>query len=228
MIDYEEIASVVDVVRATRPTAPALCPEAPDNVAAEMRHGDAAAAAQAFARAAHTVSLEIVNQRLAPSPLEPRSVLAESDPSTGRLTVRMSSQMPAGVQQALCDAIPGLSKDQVRVRVGDVGGGFGMKTGIYPEDIVIAYAARALQRPVRWQAERSEEFLSAFHGRDVVSHAEMALDADGKVLALRVRSLANVGAYATFASVAIQLLIGPWVSTSIYDIGTIDLLSAPC
>jgi len=222
-VDYQEIASVVDMVKATAPGAPALCPEAPDNVAAEMRHGDAAAAAQAFARAAHTVTLEIVNQRLAPSPLEPRSVLAECDPSTGRLTVRMSSQMPAGVLQSLCDAIPGLTKEQVRVRVGDVGGGFGMKTGIYPEDIAIAYAARALKRPVRWQAERSEEFLAAFHGRDVVSQAEMALDADGKVLALRVRSLANVGAYATFAGVAIQLLIGPWVSTSIYDIRTIDL-----
>src|SRR6202521_4383284 len=222
-VDYQEIASVVDMVKETAPGAPALCPEAPDNVAAEMRHGDAAAAAQAFARAAHTVTLEIVNQRLAPSPLEPRSVLAECDPSTGRLTVRMSSQMPAGVLQSLCDAIPGLTKEQVRVRVGDVGGGFGMKTGIYPEDIAIAYAARALKRPVRWQAERSEEFLAAFHGRDVVSQAEMALDADGKVLALRVRSLANVGAYATFAGVAIQLLIGPWVSTSIYDIRTIDL-----
>ena len=222
-VDYQEIASVVDMVKATAPGAPALCPEAPDNVAAEMRHGDAAAAAEAFARAAHTVTLEIVNQRLAPSPLEPRSVLAECDPSTGRLTVRMSSQMPAGVLQSLCDAIPGLTKEQVRVRVGDVGGGFGMKTGIYPEDIAIAYAARALKRPVRWQAERSEEFLAAFHGRDVVSQAEMALDADGKVLALRVRSLANVGAYATFAGVAIQLLIGPWVSTSIYDIRTIDL-----
>jgi carbon-monoxide dehydrogenase large subunit len=150
-------------------------------------------------------------------------VLAECDPLTGRLTVRMSSQMPAGILNSLCDAIPGLTKEQVRVRVGDVGGGFGMKTDIYPEDIVIAYAARALRRPVRWQAERSEEFLSAFHGRDVISHAEMALDAGGKVLALRVRSLANVGAYATFAGVAIQLLIGPWVSTSIYDIRTIDL-----
>jgi carbon-monoxide dehydrogenase large subunit len=222
-IDYEEMPSVVDVVKATAPGAPVLCAEAPDNIAAEMRHGDAAATTLAFARAAHIVSLEIVNQRLAPSPLEPRSVLAECDPSTGRLTVRLSSQMPAGVLGSLCEAIPGLSKEQVRVRVGDVGGGFGMKTGVYPEDIVIAYAARELKRPVRWQAERSEEFLAAFHGRDVTSHAEMALDADGKVLALRVRSLANVGAYATFAGVAIQLLIGPWVSTSIYDIGTIDL-----
>ncbi|MEP7302501.1 MAG: molybdopterin cofactor-binding domain-containing protein, partial [Caldimonas sp.] len=103
------------------------------------------------------------------------------------------------------------------------GGGFGMKTGIHPEDIVVAFAARALKRPVRWQAERSEEFLSALHGRDVSSRAELALDAEGRVLALRVRSLANMGAYATPAGVAIQLLIGPWVSTSIYAIDVIDL-----
>ena len=136
--------------------------------------------------------------------------------------MRISSQMPTGVRDSLCDAIPGLTEN-VRVVVGDVGGGFGMKTGIHPEDIVVAYAARELQRPVRWQAERGEDFLSAVHGRDVTSRAELALDADGNVLALRVRSLANVGAYATGAGVAIQLLIGPWVSTSIYDITTIDL-----
>jgi carbon-monoxide dehydrogenase large subunit len=106
--------------------------------------------------------------------------------------------------------------------VGDVGGGFGMKTGIYPEDIVIAYAARA-QRPVRWQAERSEEFLSAFHGRDVVSHASGA-GCRRQVLALRGALARQRGRLChAFASVAIQLLIGPWVSTSIYDIGTIDL-----
>jgi len=109
------------------------------------------------------------------------------------------------------------------VVVGDVGGGFGMKTGLYPEDAVVAYAARDLQRPIKWVADRSEELLSSVHGRDVRSEAEMALDASGRVLALRVRSLANVGAYATGVGVAIQLLIGPWVTTSVYDIGTIDL-----
>ncbi|HXT09708.1 MAG TPA: molybdopterin cofactor-binding domain-containing protein, partial [Roseiarcus sp.] len=103
-----------------------------------------------------------------------------------------------------------------------VGGGFGMKTGVYPEDIVVAYAARALQRSVRWTAERGEDFLAAAHGRDVATHAEMALDANGKVLAYRLRSLADVGAYASTPGVIIQLLIGPWVSTSIYDIGVID------
>lgn len=223
MVDYEELPAVVDPVQASAPGAPALCGEAPDNIAAEMRHGDAAAAAAAFASAAHTVSLDLVNQRLAPSPMEPRSIVAAFDSADQRLTVRISSQMPTGARASLVAAIPGLSLENVRVVVGDVGGGFGMKGGIHPEDIVVAFAAKDLRRAVRWQAERVEDFLSAAHGRDVVSRAEMALDADGRVLALRVRSLANVGAYAMGVGVAIQLLIGPWVSTSIYDIRTVDL-----
>ena len=222
-IDYEDLPAVVDAVSATAPGAAVVFAEAPDNIAAEMRHGDAAATQRAFAAAAHRVQLDLVNQRLAPSPMEPRSVLAEVDAASARLTLRMSTQMPTGILTALCQALPGLAKEQVRLLVGDVGGGFGMKTNICPEDIVVAHAARVLKRPVRWQAERSEDFLSAVHGRDVVSRAEMALDGQGKVLALRVRSLANVGAYATPTGVAIQLLIGPWVSTSIYDIDTIDL-----
>src|SRR5690606_18787762 len=111
---------------------------------------------------------------------------------------------------------------KIRVVVGDVGGGFGMKTGLYPEDVVVAWAARKLGRPVKWTAERSDEFLAATHGRELLSHVEAAFDADGRILALRVRSQANVGAYATPTAVAIQLLIGPWVQTSIYDIDTID------
>ena len=222
-VDYEELPAVVDPVRAIAAGAPVLCPEAPDNIAAELRHGDAAATVAAFERAAHVVSLDLVNQRLAPSPIEPRSINAMFDAASQRLTVRIASQMPTGVRDSLCDAIPGLTPENVRVVVGDVGGGFGMKTGIHPEDIVVAYAARELERPVRWQAERVEEFLSAVHGRDVTSRAELALDANGRVLAMRVRSLANVGAYAMGVGVAIQVLIGPWVSTSIYDIATIDL-----
>jgi len=223
LVDYAELPAVTDPVQAIAPGAPVLCPEAPDNIAAEMRHGDAKATAAAFDRAAHVISLDLVNQRLAPSPMEPRGLVAAFDAASGRLTVRISSQMPTGIRTALCDAIPGLTGENTRVVVGDVGGGFGMKTGINPEDIVVAYAALELKQPVRWQAERVEEFLSAVHGRDVTSRAEMALDASGKVLALRVRSLANVGAYATGTGVAIQLLIGPWVQTSIYDITTIDL-----
>src|SRR5205823_183551 len=210
-------------IQAMRPGAPALCTDAPDNIAAEMRHGDAAATAEAFKRAAHTVAVDIVNQRVAPSPIEPRVVLAELEPGSARIVITLSSQMPTSVRDGIAGALPGLTPQQVRVRVGDVGGGFGMKTGLYPEDVVVAFAARELKQPVRFTAERMEEFLAASHGRDVRSRAELALDHDGRILALRVASLANVGAYATPAGVVIQLLIGPWVSTSIYDIQTIDI-----
>jgi carbon-monoxide dehydrogenase large subunit len=222
-VDAEELPVVVDPLQAMAEGAPAVWPNAPDNLCAEMRHGDPAAADAAFARAAHTVSLDLVNQRLAPSPIEPRCVRAHVDASTGRLTVRLSSQMPTAVRTGLAASLPGLAAEDVRVLVGDVGGGFGMKTGLYAEDIVVAHAARALGRPVLWRAERIEEFLSAVHGRDLLTRAELALDADGRVLAMRHRSIANVGAYATGAGVAIPLLIGAWVSTSIYDIPVIDL-----
>jgi len=221
MVDYDELPMAVDVADAMAPGAPVLCPEAPDNIAAETRYGDVAATAAAFAAAAHVVKLDIVNQRLAALSLEPRSVLAGFDTASQRLTIRMSTQMPSGVRNSVCDAL-GIPKEAVRVIVGDVGGGFGMKTGVYPEDVAVAFCARALQRPVKWVADRSEEFVSSTHGRDLQSHAELALAADGKILALRLASLANVGAYPTGAGAAIQLLIGPWVQTSVYDIQTID------
>ena len=220
-VEYEELPHVTDPLDATAPGAPALCDEAPDNIAAEMAHGDRAAAAAGFAQAAHVVRLHIDNQRLVALAIEPRSVLAWIA-EDGRLTLRMSTQMPSGVRDSLCKDILGLPPEKVRVTVGDVGGGFGMKTGIYPEDAAVAWCAWTLKRPVKWIAERSEEFLSSGHGRDLRSDAELALAGDGRILALRLRSLANVGAYATGAGLAIQLLIGPWVQTSVYDIPAID------
>ncbi|HVN34976.1 MAG TPA: xanthine dehydrogenase family protein molybdopterin-binding subunit [Casimicrobiaceae bacterium] len=222
-IDYEPLPAVVDTVAATVAGAPIVVAEAPDNIACEARHGDPTAAAKAFGQAKHVVTLDLVNQRLAPSPIEPRSTLATYDEASGRLTIVTSCQTPTGFRDELCEAVLGIPKESVRVVVGDVGGGFGMKTNLYPEDVVVAFAARALKRSVRFTAERIEEFLAASHGRDVVSKVELALDADGRILALRVASLANVGAYATPAGVVIQLLIGPWVATSIYDIRTIDI-----
>ncbi|MFI4888707.1 MAG: xanthine dehydrogenase family protein molybdopterin-binding subunit, partial [Burkholderiales bacterium] len=222
-VDYEPLPAVVDAAAAIAPGAPKVISEAPDNIACEMRHGDRSATEAAFKRAAHVVALELVNQRVAPCPIEPRSTLATCDAATGRLTLRVSCQTPTGLRDELCESVLDIPKDEVRVIVGDVGGGFGMKTSLYPEDVVVAFAARALQQPVRFTAERIEEFLAASHGRDVRSNAELALDRDGLILALRVASLANVGAYATPAGVVIQLLIGPWVATSIYDIRTIDI-----
>jgi carbon-monoxide dehydrogenase large subunit len=221
LVDYEELPMVVDLAGATADGAPLVWDEATGNIAAEMRHGSSEATSAAFAKASHVVALDVVNQRVAALTIEPRSVLADFDTASERITLRMSTQMPSGVRNSVCDAI-GLPKEKVRVVVGDVGGGFGMKTGAYPEDIVVAFAAREVRRPVKWVADRSEEFVSSSHGRDIEAHAELALDAKGKILGLRVKTLANVGAYATGTGVAIQLLIGPWVQTSVYDIQTID------
>ena len=222
-IRYDALPCVVDANDAVAAGAPLVWPAASGNVACEARHGDAAATQAAFDKAAHVVALDLVNQRLAPSPIEPRAILASCDAATGRITLRVSNQTPTGLRDTLCAEVLGIPNDKVRVQVGDVGGGFGMKTGLYPEDVVLAHCARAYRRPLKWCAERMEEFLAASHGRDVRSKAELALDANGRILALRVASLANVGAYATPVGVAIPLMIGPWVSTSIYDIGTIDI-----
>jgi carbon-monoxide dehydrogenase large subunit len=220
MVDYEELPMAVSINAALAGEA-VLCPEAPDNIVAEMRHGKADAAAQAFAAAAHVVKLDIVNQRLVALTLEPRSVLACYDPASKGLIVRLSSQMPSGLRTSVCDVL-GLPREAVRVLIGDVGGGFGMKTGAYPEDLATAYCAHQLQGNVKWIADRSEDFVASAHGRDLQTHAEMALAADGKILALRLASQANAGAYPTGTGVAIQLLIGPWVQSSVYDIQTID------
>ncbi|HSC99904.1 MAG TPA: molybdopterin cofactor-binding domain-containing protein, partial [Casimicrobiaceae bacterium] len=222
-VRYEPLPAVVDLAGALTPGSPRVWGEAPDSIAAQARHGNASATDAAFRNAAHVVTLDLVNQRLAPCPIEPRALLAVYDPDSDRITVTASSQMPAGFRDTLAAEVLQIPVEKVRVLVGDVGGGFGMKTGLYPEDAVVAWCAREFKRAVKWRAERIEEFLAATHGRDVETTASLALDPYGKVLALRVSSNANVGAYATPAGVVIQLLIGPWVSTSIYDIPTIDL-----
>ncbi len=220
LIDYDTLQSIADPVSALAGNAVRIVDGSSDNLCAEMRHGDAAAADAAFSQAAHIARLQLVNQRLAPSALEPRSVLAWMEDD--RLTIRLSSQMPTGVRNTLAEPVLGMDADKIRVVVGDVGGGFGMKTGLYPEDAVVAFAARDTGRAVKWIATRSEELLSAVHGRDIQGSAEFALDADGRVLAYRIKTDADVGALVNPTGVAIQLMIGPWVATSIYDIPVID------
>ena len=219
-VDYADLPAVTSLAAALRAQA-VVTPLAPDNIACEARHGDAAAAQAAFAQAAHVVKLNLTHQRVAALTLEPRSVRAAWSATEGRLDMHLSSQMPTGVRAAVAATL-GLAPEAVRVRVGDVGGGFGMKTGAYPEDVAVAWAARATGRPVRWSGERSEEFLSTTHGRDLQAHLELALVADGRILALRAHSHANVGAYALPSGVVIQLLIGPWVQTSVYHVPVID------
>jgi len=222
-VSYEPLPAVAGLAAALAPGAPLVWPQATGNISAEIRHGDGAATAAAFKRAAHVVSLDLLNQRLAPCPIEPRAVLGEYDPASKRITLRLSCQTPTGIRDELASAVLGVPNESIRIVVGDVGGGFGMKTSLYPEDVVIAHCVRKLNRPLKWRAERLEEFLAAGAGRDLESKIELAFDASGRILALRVDSLADVGAYATPAGVAIQLMIGPWVATSVYDIRPIDI-----
>ncbi len=222
-VRYEPLPAVAGLRDAVAPHAPLVWGAATGNVACEARHGKAEAAALALANAAHVVTLDLVNQRVVAASIEPRATLASFDADSGRITLRVSCQTPTGLRDELCTEVLGIPVEQVRVLVGDVGGGFGMKTTLYAEDVLAAYATRALRRPVKWTADRLEEFVSATHGRDLVTHAQLALDADGKIMALLVHSDANVGAYATPAGVVIQLMIGPWVSTSVYDIPVLDV-----
>lgn len=219
-VDYAALPVIPGVDAALR-AEHCITPDAPDNIACEARHGDAKAAEAAFARAAHVVKLDLTHQRVAPLTLEPRAVRARWDAASGRADVWVCSQMPTVVRGAVARTL-GVKDEAVRVRVGDVGGGFGMKMAAYAEYLVAAWAACELGRPVRWMGTRSEEFLSATHGRDQQAHLELALDSTGKILALRLHTFANVGAYARTTGLGIQMIVGSWVQTGVYDIPLID------
>jgi carbon-monoxide dehydrogenase large subunit len=217
-IDYEMLPSVVDPAEAIKPGAPAVWAEVSDNIAAAMSYGDAAAVEAAFARAAHTVSLDLVSQRLVPSAMEPRSTIAEVEKKSGRLLLHVQSQTPGSTRDLLAEAILKRPKESVRVLVGDIGGGFGQKTSLYPEDGIVAYAAVKLNRKVRWRGDRTDDFVGGTHGRDLTSTGEFALDARGRVLAYRVRSLGGTGAYLTGTGAIIPLVLGPFVQSGVYDL----------
>jgi len=168
------------------------------------------------------VNLTVDNQRLAPVTLEPRAGAAEFDAVSGRLTLHASSQSPSGKQKLLAEMLR-LPPETVRVRVGDVGGGFGMKAMLYAEDVVCAYAARKLRRTVRWRAARNEDFQAAGHGRDQLADAALAVDRDGRVLALRVRITGNIGAYAYGPAAIINIGLAPKVITGVYHVPALDV-----
>jgi carbon-monoxide dehydrogenase large subunit len=218
-IEYEALPCVVQPARAIEPGAPQICADAPGNVCAQARYGDAAAVAQAMARAAHVTELALHNQRVSAMPLEPRAALAEF--AGGRWTLYTQTQQPTGTRESLA-AVFRAKPEQFRVVVGDLGGGFGMKTGLYPEDALACFAARKLARPVKWRAERSEDFLAAHMGRDQHFHAWLALDAAGRVLALKMEMLGNFGSVPVGSTAMIPLVIGPKVLTSVYHVPAVD------
>ncbi len=195
MVDYDPLDAVTDAAAALAPNAPQLWPEAPANQAFDWDEGDAAAADRLFAQAAHVVALDLVNNRLVPTPLETRACLATYDPASARFGLTLPSQGVHMLKRQLAQRIFHVDPEQFHIRTPDVGGGFGMKIFCYPEYVVCLSAARRLGRPVGWTSDRTEAFVSDDHGRDHRTRAEMALDADGRIRAIRIDTIANLGAY---------------------------------
>jgi carbon-monoxide dehydrogenase large subunit len=195
-VDYEPLPAVAATAAATRAGAPAVWDEAPDNVAFVAESGQRDAVARAFERAAHVARLDFVVNRVAAAPLEPRAAVGEYDRRSGRYTLHTGIQAPHGTRTLLADVL-GVPQSQVRVVTSDVGGSFGMRSGLYPEMVLVLWAARRLGRPVKWTSDRREGFVTDEHGRDNVSTVELALDRAGAFLALRVAITLNVGAYLT-------------------------------
>jgi carbon-monoxide dehydrogenase large subunit len=188
---------VTGAVSATRPGAPAVWDEVADNVAFVWEAGSRDAVARAFAGAAHVTRLDFVVTRVAAAPLEPRAAVGEFDRRSGRYTLHTGIQAPHGLRTILAEQIFRVPQSQMRVVTSDVGGSFGMRSGIYPELVLALWAAKRVGRPVKWTSTRREGFVTDEPGRDNLSSAELALDAGGKFLGLRVAIRADIGAYLT-------------------------------
>ncbi len=218
-IDYEERSPIITVRDAVE--AEPLWEQAPGNLCFRTDAGDREAVAEAFARAAHITVISVDNERLVQNPLETRGYVGQYDSKTERYTLHAAAGKPQTVGRALARDIFHLPEDHVRVVTKDVGGGFGAKNPLYPEQALVLWTARKLGRPVRWQADRTESFLSDYQGRGQATDAEAAFDASGRILALRVRALADLGAFlGPRGSTAANM----WriMGTSVYDIPLID------
>ncbi len=208
-VDYDVLPAVVNPVDALKPGAPQIHDEAPGNKCYTWSLGDKAAVDAAFAKAAHVTKLDLVNNRLIPNAIEPRAAVASYSRADEAYTLYVTSQNPHVERLLMTAFVLGLPEHKVRVIAPDVGGGFGSKIYLYAEETAMVWASKRVNRPIKWAAERSESFVSDAHGRDHVTHAELALDTDGKFLAMRVRTTAAMGAYlSTFASCIPTILYG--------------------
>jgi carbon-monoxide dehydrogenase large subunit len=207
-VGYKVLPAVANVADAVKPGAPQLYDDVPGNLCCDWAVGDKAATDAALAKAHHIARLDLVNNRLVPNAMESRAALAEYEPATGDYTLYTSTQLPHVARVLLGVLMLGIPERKFRVVAPDVGGGFGSKQVVYAEEALVTWAAARLERPVKWVAERSEAFLSDAQGRDHVTHAELALDKDGRFLGLRVSTLANIGGYVS--------TFGPNIPTNLY------------
>lgn len=207
-VDYDPLPAVVDARKATEAGAPLVHDDVPNNVSYTWALGDKAACDKAFAEADHVVELELINQRLIPNAMEPRAAAAQWNQFTEEMTVWTTSQNPHPIRLLLSAFTLGIPEQKLRVISPDVGGGFGSKIFHYPEEIIVPWVARQINRPVKWVATRSESFVTDSQGRDHVTHCKLALKSDGAFTGLHVQTWANQGAYlSTFA---------PLIPTALY------------
>jgi carbon-monoxide dehydrogenase large subunit len=202
-LDIEALEAVIEPAAALAEGAPQLYESVPGNIVLDFHFGDAGRVAAAFDAAAHSVRLDIRNSRIVVCPMEPRSAIGEHDAATGLYTLHAQTQGVFGVRNQIAEILK-VPREQLRVLTGNVGGSFGMKYGPFPEYLCVLHAARLLGRPVKWTDDRSGAFLSDPHGRDNDVNAELALDAAGRFLAVRLTALSNMGAYLTTAAPAMS------------------------
>jgi carbon-monoxide dehydrogenase large subunit len=218
-VDYDVRPAVIDL--ATAQKSDAVHPVSNDNTVYDWEIGLKAETEAAFAKAAHTVSIDLTNNRLIPNAMEPRAAIGSYDEAYGNYTLYTTSQNPH-VARLILSAFIGIAPEhKLRVIAPDVGGGFGSKIFVYAEETVCVWAAKKVGRPIKWTSDRSEAFLSDAHGRDHISHAELALDDDGKFLGLRVKTLANMGAYLSTFSSSVPTYLYATLLSGQYDIPAI-------
>ncbi|HVJ42992.1 MAG TPA: xanthine dehydrogenase family protein molybdopterin-binding subunit [Dongiaceae bacterium] len=221
-VDYKELPAIISTDKADAAGSPQVWADAKNNVCYDWHIGDKAATDAAFAKAAHVTKIDLVNQRLIPNAMEPRSAVGDYDRATGEYTLYTTSQNPHVIRLLMGAFVLQIPEHKLRVVAPDVGGGFGSKIFHYAEEALVTWAAGKIERPIKWTAERSEAFITDAQGRDHVSHAELAMDKDGKFLGLRVSTKANMGAYlSTFAPAVptylyATLLAGVYSTPAIY------------
>src|SRR5919198_4950296 len=222
-VDWDVRPAVTSTAKAAAKGAQQIHDVAPNNVAFNWQIGDASAVEQAFKNAAVVVKKRIVNQRLVANAMEPRACVARFEPATGDLTLWVTSQNPHVHRLLMTAFVLGIPEHKVRVIAPDVGGGFGSKIFLYNEEVVCSWASRQIKRPIRWTATRREAYMTDAHGRDHVTDAEIALSKEGKILGLRVKTTANLGAYlSTFAPAVPTFLYGTLLN-GVYTIGAIHV-----
>ena len=217
MVDYDPLPSVTDLAAAHEPGAPKVWDGVESNIVFDWEAGEKEKADELVSKAAHVTRLTVVNNRVVVASMEGRAATAEYDPAEGKFTLHCGTQGSWLVKQLLAESVFHLPQEKFRVVTPDVGGGFGMKLYLYAEYALVCMAARRLKRPVRWAAERSEAFVSDTHGRDNITLGELAVDKDGKFLALRTRNYANMGAYLSTFAPFIPTGAGTKVLASVYD-----------